>query len=52
MKIFRVTLEFHQEDNVTIEHVKEFFERLAKEKVHNPVIVNVEIAQEIDLDKL
>jgi hypothetical protein len=52
MKIFKVTFEFHQKDTVTVEFVKEYFEKVAKEKVHNPVIVEVEVIQEFDEEKL
>ena len=42
MKAFRVTLQFSVATHVTKEFIEEYFERMMKEKVHNPVSVEVE----------
>jgi hypothetical protein len=42
MKSYKVTLLVPTDDNVTKEFVLEYFEKMMKEKVHNPVEVEVE----------
>jgi len=50
MKRIKVTLEFDANDNVTEEFIRDYFEKMMVEKVHNPVLIEIEEAK-ID-DKL
>jgi hypothetical protein len=45
MKGFKVTLAFTVAEHVTKEFVESYFEKMMKEKIHNPVDVNVEEIQ-------
>ena len=42
MKTFQVRLQFSVAEHVTKEFIEEYFERVMREKVHNPVSVEVE----------
>ena len=42
MKLFRVQLEFESADHVTIDFVREYLEKVMREKIHNPVKIEIE----------
>ena len=42
MKTIRVTVEFRVANHVTIEFIQEYFERMMREKIHEPASVVIE----------
>ena len=53
MKTFKVTLHFSVSDHVTKEFVTEYFEKMMREKIHNPVMIEIEeIESDFDVEKL
>jgi hypothetical protein len=42
MRNFKVTLQFAVAEHVTEEFVKEYFEKMMVEKIHNPVTIDIE----------
>ena len=42
MKNIKVTITFPTHNHVTLDFIKEYFEKIALEKIHNPTIIEVE----------
>lgn len=51
MKNFKVTISFTANNHVTEEFVREYFEKMMIEKIHNPATVEIE-ETEPEMDKI